>query len=352
MLQQIYIIVNDNILYQRNYAKGLDKSIFMNIYPKLRQDILSKHGKEIGDYDFFKSKISYTVEKDLDLIIIFVSGLTDEFDRIKIELHKLKKEFLNLFGDLLKSNFDSSIIEVMNPIMDSIHKNLKPKISIVGYSGVGKTTITKLIKAEEIPMKHIPTITGDVATIKMGNLYFFLWDFAGQEQFSFLWNKFIKESDAVLLITDSTLENIEKSKFFINLIKEEAPYAQAAIIANKQDLSSPLSVEIIEDLMGIKTYSMVAIDPENKNKMVRIIADILEMNPEVSPLLKPLFERDRLITDAQNSIQQGNYQQAINLYEKITDICIELGDDSLGFEFREKTENLKNAIKSQISSSE
>ncbi len=75
--------------------------------------------------------------------------------------------------------------------------------------------------AEEIPMEHIPTITGDIATIKIGKLQFHLWDFAGQEQFSFLWQNFIKGSDAVLLITDSTLENCEKSKYFVELIKKE-----------------------------------------------------------------------------------------------------------------------------------
>ncbi|MFX1258092.1 MAG: ADP-ribosylation factor-like protein [Promethearchaeota archaeon] len=344
MLRQVTIIINDDIVYQRTYAVGLDNSLFENILPNIKQEAFSRYSGEIGQFDFFKWRISFIAEKSLKLLFIFITGLADDFDRIKLELFKLKKEFLNLFGDVIKNFGRSLIFEVIDPIVDVIHRNLKPKISLVGFSGVGKTTITKLIRSEEIPMTHIPTITGDVSSIKIGNLYFNLWDFAGQEQFSFLWNKFIRESDAVLLITDSSLSGIEKSKFFLELINEEAPYAHSAIIANKQDLPGALNAATIERMLGLKAYSMIAIDPGNKNKMIQIIADILEMNHEVSPLLKPLFERDKMILEAQNSIERGDYDQTVILFEKIGDVCIDIGDDSLGYEFKEKSENLKKAL--------
>ncbi|GAH20676.1 unnamed protein product, partial [marine sediment metagenome] len=70
----------------------------------------------------------------------------------------------------------------------------------------------------EIPLQHVPTISGDIATIKIGKLFFRLFDFAGQEQFKFLWKNFIKESDAVLIITDSTIRNVEKSRYFSGLV--------------------------------------------------------------------------------------------------------------------------------------
>ena len=235
------------------------------------------------------------------------------------------------------------MFDVLNSIIDGTHRNLRPKISLVGFSGVGKTTITQLIKAEEIPLEHIPTINGDVATIKIGKLTFPLWDFAGQEQFSLLWNRFIKGSDAVLLITNSTLENIEKSKFFLEFIKEEAPYAHSAIIGNKQDLPNALSVENIERITGVKTYSMVAIKPGNREKMMQIIADILDMSAEVSPLLKPIIERDLLMNNAQTALLNGDFEQAGSYFEKIADLCIEIGDDTLGKEFYEKSRTLKYA---------
>jgi len=209
---------------------------------------------------------------------------------------------------------------------------------------VGKTTITRLIKAEEIPMQHIPTITGDIATIKIGKLHFHLWDFAGQEQFSYLWNNFVKGSDAVLLITDSSIENVEKSKFFLELVKERAPHAHVAVIGNKQDLEESMKPDKIEKILGLKTYSMIATDPGNRNKMIQIIADILEMSAEVSPLLKPLLERDKLTEEATEAVEEGDFAKASLLFEKISDLCIELGDDSLGREFYDKAQKIKSML--------
>ncbi|MFX0156139.1 MAG: ADP-ribosylation factor-like protein [Candidatus Hodarchaeota archaeon] len=274
-----------------------------------------------------------------------MTSLSDKFENIKKELEKCRSEFLSLFEDILQHRFDTKTFEVFDPTIDSIHRNLRPKISLVGFSGVGKTTITKLIKADEIPMQHIPTITGDIATIRIGKLHFHLWDFAGQEQFSYLWNNFIKGSDAVLLITDSSLENIEKSKYFLDLIREQAPKAQAAVIGNKQDLKGALNPVQIEKILGLKTYSMIALDPNNRDKMIQIIADILEMSAEVSPLLKPLLERDKLTEEAVRALKDADFNKAAFLFDKISDLCIELGDDSLGREFFDKAQKIKDMLK-------
>jgi len=193
-------------------------------------------------------------------------------------------------------------------------------------------------------LKSFPTITGKVSTIKIGKLVFHLWDFAGQEQFSYLWSDFIFGSDAVLLITDSTLENVEKSRYFIELIKDQTPNAHAAAIANKQDLENALSVEKIEEILGIKAYSMIAIESNNRDKMIQIVADILQMNTEESTLLKPIFERDQLIQLARKSLENGDIAECVEYFDKIADICLSLGDDALYKEFYEKAEKLKRYL--------
>ncbi|TKJ20063.1 MAG: hypothetical protein CEE43_13525 [Promethearchaeota archaeon Loki_b32] len=344
MLRQIYIILNDNIIYQRNYAKGLDDSLFTNVYLNIKKAAFAKFADVIRSYEFFEFKLSYIVEKSLNLIFLFVTGLGDEFKNIKPQLSDFRKEFLDFYHDNIKENNLKIVTEILDPIVDNIHRNLKPKISIVGFSGVGKTTTTKLIKSEEIPMQHIPTITGEVATIKIGKLHFFLWDFAGQDQFDFLWEKFIRGSDAVLLMTDSTLENLEKSKYFFLLVNKEVPYARLAVIANKQDLPEAMKVEDIERLMGTKTYSFIAIDPNNRPKMIRIIADLLDMDAKVSPLLKPIFERDTLMDKAQKALELGEFNETVEIFEKISNICLELGDDSLAIELQEKADKLRSFL--------
>lgn len=348
MLRQVYIIQNTNILIKREYGNGLKKEELRAVITDINKEAFSKFSNEVGSFIFYNFRLSFLAIKDHKIIFILITGLSDSTERIKTELAKLKNKFFEYFSEIIHDSLDPSTIELFNPIIDSVHRNLKPKISLVGFSGVGKTTITNLIKAEEIPVEHIPTITGDVATIKIGKLEYLLWDFAGQEQFNFLWNKFIQGSDAILIITDSTLKNVEKSKFFLELISEEAPYSHTAVIANKQDLSNALKADTIERIMGLKTYSIVAIDPKNRMKIFNIIADILEMSAELSPLLKPLLDREGLVMEAELLLKKGQLDKTAEIFQQISDLCIELGDDSLANEFFHKSMTLKmnlNSIK-------
>ena len=341
MLRQVYILQDEKVLYNKNFGKTMSVEEFQNLFQEILEEV--NKGTSLDSYDFFKYKIVYSYVKDEGLVFMFITDINDEVQRTKKELERLKMEFLEIFGDSL-DNLDPILMEILDPIMATTHRNLKTKISLVGFSGVGKTTSTNLICADTIPSVHIPTITGKISTVKIGKLYFHLWDFAGQEQFSYLWNDFILGSDAVLIITDSTLENVEKSRFFIELVKDHAPYAHIAVIGNKQDLPNALHVDKIQEILGVKTYSMVAIDPENRDKMIQIIADILEISTDTSPLLKPLFERNQLINMARVSLENGDIAQTAEYFEKISDLCLELGDDSLYKEFYEKAKKLKGYI--------
>jgi len=345
MLRQIYFILDNEIIYHRSYARGIEPSLLINVYLNIKKDAFTKFGEETGTYEFFDSRILYTVNKELNLLILFVLGFSDEIEKAKPHLIRIKKRFLESYSQNIKENNLYSKNEELTSILDEIQRNFKAKISIVGLSGVGKTTTTQLIKAEEIPMEHIPTITGKVATIKLEGVNLFLWDFAGQIEFDYLWENFMAGSDAILLMTESTLENLEKSKRFIELSKKIAPFARLAVIANKQDLPGAMKVEEIEEIMGNKVYGLVAIAPDSRDKIIRIIADLLDMNPKVSPLLKPIFERDALISKGNNALEQGNLEEAVNHFDNVSSLCIEIGDDSQATEFRSKANKLRIFLK-------
>jgi Arf/Sar family protein len=299
MLRQVYVLKGNDIIYKRIYGNALSNSEVEDLSFRILKEVKTSLGRSSGHFDYIKYRIAYSVEIEENLIFLFVTGLMDDFYRlIKPQLISFEEQFLNRLGvNLQKNDLTKINYAEINVMLDEMHRTLKPKIAVVGFAGVGKTTIKKLIKMDEIPLQHVPTITGEIATIKIGKLFFRLFDFAGQEQFKFLWKGFIKESDAVLVVTDSTMKNVEKSKFFITLINEEVPHARAAFIANKQDLKNTMTPLEIETMTGLKTYPMVANQKENRNKMIRIIADVLDMSTEISPLLKELFETTDLSSE-------------------------------------------------------
>ncbi|MHA1673454.1 MAG: ADP-ribosylation factor-like protein [Promethearchaeota archaeon] len=351
MLRQVFITKDGEIIFQRDYGKALDAEGFSQAYKQIASEAFKVAVESTKYHDFFRYRIGYLAVPERNIIFFFVSDLSDKFSNIEKELVKCRKEFINMFGPILDEQIDADTFEIFDPTIELIHKNLRPKISLVGFSGVGKTTITRLITAQDIPTEHVPTITGDIGTIKIGKLHFHLWDFAGQEQFSFLWNNFIKGSDGVLMITDSTLENCEKSRYFTELIKKEAPYAHAACIGNKQDLPDAMPIADIERLIGMKAYSMIAVDPDNRNKMITIIADILEMSGEISPLLKPLIERDKILLRAEAALEDGNFQKSMELFDELADLSLELGDDRVSQDFHEKATKIRTILQ-QFSKSE
>jgi len=147
------------------------------------------------------------------------------------------------------------------------------KMTLAGYGAVGKTTIFKLLKGVAAPAAYFPTIGANVdrEDILIRSNRIRVWDLAGQEQYHRTWPIFLRNSKLVLLVTDSSKVNVERSKNLINLVKTIEPKAFIIGIANKQDLPDRLTPHEVESLLGVKSYGMVAIDVSYKDKLIEVI---------------------------------------------------------------------------------
>jgi small GTP-binding protein len=147
------------------------------------------------------------------------------------------------------------------------------KMTLAGYGAVGKTTIFKLLKGVAAPAAYFPTIGANVdrEDILIKNSRIRVWDLAGQEQYHRTWPIFLRNSKLVLLVTDSTKVNVERSKNLINLVKTIEPKAFIIGIANKQDLPDRLNPHEVESLLGVKSYGMVAIDVSYRDRIIEVI---------------------------------------------------------------------------------
>jgi small GTP-binding protein len=231
----------------------------------------------------------------------------------------------------------------------NIETDLKPKLSIVGYPGVGKTTISNLLKTSGIPIKKAPYIDADIFTLKVGKLSYNIWDYTGKEQFRFLWEEYIKDSDLVLIVTDSTKENVEKSKFFLDIIRSETPDAKYAVIANKQDLEKTLEISEIEKILGIKTFSLIATNCQNNSQMIKIVANLLNVEEEMSHQLDIINQIKFLSMELEKVLEINNYQRAIKIIEVLINLAKDIEEEDLKKELNEQIKKIKGKLEEPIS---
>ncbi|OLS16432.1 MAG: Ras-related protein Rab-23 [Promethearchaeota archaeon CR_4] len=205
-----------------------------------------------------------------NVIVVICAGLTDVPEEIKEKVDIVSRKFADAYGNVLKEgwNGERSIFHEFAKVIDDVI--LGPiKVSIIGYGGVGKTSLLKLICGKEVNLEYIPTITADIANYnnfldpKDATRSVVFWDFAGQLQFSMLWQSLLKGTKLALLVTDSTYQNVTESKKIItDLVKKYYENVPVLVIANKQDLQNRLSPELVEKLLGLPTVGMISINRE------------------------------------------------------------------------------------------
>ncbi len=224
---------------------------------------LSQLALIVGDHKF------HGVDLVSDVLLLFV---TDKGEDEASIFEKVESASIAMRKKLSKSGLDAVKEEYEKLLEPSVTTRLK--IALVGEGGVGKTTTLHLLLGETPPLQYVPTIALNLETvenIRFGNYSLVLWDFAGQERFRTLWRFYFHGADVIFLVCDSALRNVIISKDILKLIKRDAPKVPVFALANKQDKPNAMKSEVVQKILGIPTYPMVAIDKARRDEMLRIL---------------------------------------------------------------------------------
>ena len=98
-------------------------------------------------------------------------------------------------------------------------------------------------------------------------------EMGGQSHFQFLWPDLMQGSSMVVVVTESTPKAVLKTRQLLETYKTQLSGRQIIAIANKQDVPGSMKPESVQDLLGVPTYGMVAIDPKQRVQGYRLLVN-------------------------------------------------------------------------------
>jgi small GTP-binding protein len=278
MMRGLFIFkISGEKIFERVYipARDIDQEAALKLVVRAGAQVQSgaMEVTEISKHQFF-----YTANEGY--VFIVHTDRTNTAEEINERLISICSNFLQRYKDSLASwTGDSSQFDGFSSMVDETVSSLPIKVSLIGFGGVGKTTLQKLVSEGKPPQDYNPTFWGDRVILR-GDAFtsytISLFDLGGQDRFIGSWPQLIARSEVAIMVTDSSAEGVQRTKdIVLPLVKEKLPYSSLVAIANKQDLPGALKPEEIGKILGVKTFGMIGNDRNSRDTWISILKDVI-----------------------------------------------------------------------------
>ncbi|MFW9822530.1 MAG: GTPase domain-containing protein [Candidatus Thorarchaeota archaeon] len=337
MLRQIHIFYNREHIFVKDYAIAFGNTELRNV-----QDTIEKYMKmpvpgkiinrKISNYQIFHKGID-------DLYFLIVTDLVDSLQYIEESMDRVITKFQEIFRDPLKLKESSSDKDEFLSFLNQVQTDLRSKITIIGPTNAGKTTLYKLLKGdEEESVMDFATST----TIRIEDLYFELWNFRLKDNFSNLWPKIIRGSDLVILLFNLANYNLRILDHFINMHKIESNLAKLLIIGNKRELVEDGDIRRIKNEINKIEFKEISLNaPDAKIQILDFIKEALDLKEG----LPSDFEEQ--VKEAEGLVLRENFLQALAKYRDLVRLCTAYQDFEHIKQFEQKIADLNTKLKEQ-----